>query len=282
MIVHDGKLAAYLGGPYGTTLYLARGAGPMEPVHEFELVEEQQAAAQRRLLLHEDSLFVLEPKDGVLFGDGDLRVRRFDRRGRFEDEVVGRGEEGRAQLAVRSQQDGVGAPWILELYGVDLETGGPLRWRRELPPRWTKRPWSRRSSPAWLGDAVLVPVHNWRALVFEGEKRTEYPVKPGVAQRLKDRLLLVGSNGRVLLDGEVHETGGPPPWPHGREYRGPAALERDDGSLVLLRADGGELPGLLGPGGRLPPGLYDGLVAMGGVSYGIEIAGGPRLVRAEL
>jgi len=285
MIVHDDSFVAYLGGPYGDTLYLSRDAGPFEAVRSFGIEAQEQATRQRRLLLAGDALFVLEPADGVLFGDGPLRVRRFDRAGHEGGEVVGPGEEGRAQLAARSQQDGAGAPWVLECYGVDPERGVPLRWRRELAPRWTKRPWSRRGSPVWRGDAVYVPVHNVCLMVFAGETRREFPIKPGVLQRVGERVLMAGfrhGGAEVFLDGEIHALEGPPLWPHLREYCGPAAVERPDGSLVFLRADGGLLPGLFGPPGRLPAGLYDGIVRLAGGVFGIEIANGPRLVRAEL
>jgi len=285
MIVHDDAFVAYLGGPLGETLYFAREGGAFEAVASFGLDEETQVAPQRRLLLAGDDLFVLEPAEGVVFDEGPLRVRRFDRAGRPTGEVEGPGEEGRAQLAAHSYQAGEGAPWIVECYGVDPERFVPLRWRRELETRWTKRPWSRRGSPVWSGDRLFFPLHNKALLEFSGENRREHRLKPGLVQRLRDRVLAVGhrdSGCEAWIDGTLRKLPGPPLWPHLREYRGPAALERPDGGLVFLRAEGGVLPGLDGPPGRLPAGLYDGLIALAGGAYGIEIAKGPRLVRAEL
>jgi hypothetical protein len=285
MIVFDDSFVAYLGGPYGDTLSYSRDAGPFEEIASFGIDEEKQAAKQRRLLLHGETVFVLEPEESIEFDDGPLRVRRFDRSGATQGEEVGPGEEGRAQLASRSHQAGESAPWIVSCFGVDPERGVPLRWSRELPTRWKRRPWTRRGSPVWRGDTLFVPVSNALLLEFSGDQCREHRLKPGIVQLLGERVLAVGHRDdgcETWLDGVRSKLPRPPLWPHLREYQGPAAVERDDGSLVFLRAHGGGLPSLGGAPGRLPPGLYDGLVRLAGGVFGVEIERGPRLVRAEL
>jgi len=285
MIVFDDHLVAYLGGPYGETLYLSENGGSFQAACSYGLEREAQAARQRRLLLAGEHLFVLEPAEGVLFDDGDLRVRRLDRAGRELDQVVGPGEEGRAQLALLAEQEDAASPTRLTAFGVDPERGTPLRWRAEVAPRRRRRPWSHRSSPVWRGEEFIAAIRGGPLYVFRGEERTRYPVAAGVAQLLGERALVVGEGRKssaIWLDGEIHALPAPSLFPMNRECQGPVAVERPDRSLVFLAVGGGSLPGLFGPDGRLPAGLYDGLVRLADGVYGVEVANGPRLVRAEL
>ncbi|MHC4849607.1 MAG: hypothetical protein ACYTEG_14290 [Planctomycetota bacterium] len=285
MIVFDDCLVAYLGGPYGETLYLAEAGGSLRAVCSYGLEREAQAARQRRLLLAGEHLFVLEPAEGVMFDDGDLRVRRLDRAGRELDQVVGPGEQGRAQLALLAEQEDAASPTRLTAFGLDPDRGTPLRWHAEVEPRRKRRPWSHRSSPIWRGDEFIAAIRGGPLYVFRGQERTKYSLGAGVAQLLGERALVVGHQGPKMvawLDGVIHPLGSAQLFPRTRECQGPVAVERQDGSLVFLAVDGGELPGLFGPAGRLQAGLYDGLVRLADGVYGVEVANGPQLVRAEL
>ncbi|MHC4939751.1 MAG: hypothetical protein ACYTHK_12340 [Planctomycetota bacterium] len=285
MIVHDDSLVAYLGGPYGETLFLSEGGGEFRAACSYGLEREEQAARQRRLLLTDEHIFVLEPAEGVLFDAGDMRVRRLDRAGEQVDEVVGPGEEGRAQLALLAEQEDAESPTLLTAFGVDPGNGTPLRWQATVDPRRKRRPFSHRSIPAWCGDRFLAAIRGGPLWVFEGEQRTKYPVPCSVAQVIGDRALVIGTHqgqSFLWLDGELSRLPRRELHPQGRGFSGPAAVAREDGSLVLLRADGGELPGIGGAPGKLPAGLYDGLVRLAGGVFGVEVSKGPRLVRAEL
>ncbi|MEM8885508.1 MAG: hypothetical protein AAGD14_15695 [Planctomycetota bacterium] len=285
MIAHDESLVAYLGGPAGETLYLAEPGGTFREAVRYGLEKKEQAARQRRLLLTPDCLFVLEPKEGVFFDEGDVRVRRLDRDGRELDVVEGRGDEGPAQMALLAVQDGRDAPLQVTAFGVDPETGLPWRWHREEEPQFRWRPWGRRSRPLWVGDTLYAPFHGKALRIYRAGVRETADILCGMVQRLRDRVLVVGykdDRPAVWLDGAIRPVSGPPIFPYMREFRGAPAVERADGSLVLLRSEGGALPGLDGPGGTLPAGLYDGFVAVGGEVWGLEIANGPRMVRAEL
>jgi len=284
MIAFDDTLVAHYGGPRGATLSLAEPGGSFRAVVEFGLDPKAQAAAQRRLLLTDEHLFVLEPREGVLFAD-DLRVRRFDREGRELDVVEGRGEEGRAQLALLAFQPDADSRMTLTCFGVDPETGGPLRWSGEVDPQRSTRPWSWRSSPEWVGDDLYLPVRGARLFRVRSGEIERLAVHTRQVQVVHGRLFaLTGKNGDAAIwaDGAHRVVCKGPLLPMGRGFAGAFLAPRPGGGFVVLRADGGALPGLDGPPGRLPPGLYSGFAFGPAGVFGVEEANGPRMVRAEL
>ena len=284
MIAFDDTLVAHYGGLRGTVLSIAEPGGEFRQVVDFGLDKKMQAAAQRRLLLTEDHLFVMEPSEGVLF-DEMLRVRRFDRQGNELGVVEGRGEEGRAQLAVRGIQEPDGGPLHLTCFGVDPKTGRPMRWEREVAPHKPGGPWTLRSSPVWLGDEVWVPFNQVSLFHFKGGTCEELPVTPGPLQALDGRAFCCtrqGSKGAVWVDGQHRVVWPQRLFPGPRPFSGAFLAPRPDGGYVVLRAEGGELPGLDGSPGRLPPGIYSGFVWGPAGVFGIEESTGPRMVLAEL
>ncbi|MHC4952502.1 MAG: hypothetical protein ACYTGZ_01320 [Planctomycetota bacterium] len=284
MIVWDEGLVAHVGGPSGATLSIAEPGGSFRAVAEFGLVKKAQAAAQRRLLLTAEHLFVLEPAEGVFFVD-EMRVRRFDRAGRELDQVVGRGAEGRAQLAYLAAQEDAGAPLRLSLFGVDPATGQPLHAERELPPLFGQRPWRRRQIPLWKGDDLYVPMRRTSLFRFRGDTHERWPMSCGRAMLLGDRVVCVATRSAapgVWIDGTWRDLPGGRTYKHGMEFSGDPAAAHPSGGLILLHADGGQLPVLDGPPATLPPGLYSGLVGGPGGPHAVEESGPPRLVAVEL
>jgi hypothetical protein len=285
-VVQDEQGLAYIGGPYGDTLYVAEPDGDFRPVHSFGLEEGRNASKQRRLLLAPDSIFVLEPADHVRFGDGDVRVRRFDRDGIQRSEEVGSGEPGPAQLvAVATQNPDNADDATLTVLGVDPETGRPLRWVRSQPRLVDWRPWTRSGVVLFTGQMTLVGVRGGVMMAWRGEDVERFRLNCGAAQMLGDRALVAGirrNQSAVWVDGTVTELESPNIWRAFREYQGPFAVERADGSIVLLRMAGGELPSIGGAPGRLPPGIYDALLERPSGVFGLEISNEPRWVRAEL
>jgi len=284
MIAFDDTLVVHYGGPGGAALSLAEPGGPFRVVIDFGLDPKIRAAPQRRLLLTPEHLFVLEPADGVLF-DEELRVRRFDREGNEVDQVVGRGEEGPAQLAVLASQEDADAPLRLTCFGVDPNTGGPLRWQGEVASRFGGRPFQRRHSPVWLDDALYLPLRGAGLLRFRGAACEEFAISAGRLQVADGRLFcatLKEGQGAVWVDGARHVVwpGRLHPGTHG--FAGPFLAPRPGGGYVVLRSAGGELPGFEGAPGRLAEGLYSALVSGPAGVFGIEESCGPRMVPAEL
>jgi len=284
MIVFDDTLVAHYGGPRGAVLSLAEPGGAFRPAVDFGLDPKSKAAPQRRLLLTSEHLFVLEPAEGVLF-DEMLRVRRFDRQGNELSVVEGRGEEGRAQLATRGTQEPDGGPLRLACFGVDPETGRPLRWEREVVPNKPRGSWTFRSSPVWLGDEAWVPYNQVSLFHFSGGSYEEIPIAPGPLQVLGGRVYCCtweSSKAAIWADGERRVIWPEPLYPGARAFSGAFLAPRPDGGSIVLRAAGGELPGLEGAPGRLPPGIYSGFVWGPAGVFGIEESTGPRMVPAEL
>jgi len=284
MIVFDDTLVAHYGGPGGAALSIAEPGGPFRVVIDFGRDPKTQVAPQRRLLLTAEHLFVLEPATGVLFAD-ELRVRRFDREGHELDVVEGRGEEGRAQLALLASQDDAESPMRLICFGVDPKTGGPLRWTGEVGPQLRTRPWERRGSPAWLGDDLYLPVRDVGLFRFRGRSMEHFHLPTGSVQIVKGRLFAAtrkADAGAIWADGERHVVCSGLLHPGGRGFAGAFLAPRPGGGYVVLRVDGGELPGFEGAPGRLAAGLYSALVFGPAGVFGIEESHGPRMVPAEL
>jgi hypothetical protein len=285
-VVQDEQGLAYIGGPYGDTLYVAEPDGDLRPVRSFGLEEGLQASRQRRILLAPDTIFVLEPETGVLFGDGDVRVRRLNRSGVQTGEEVGPGADGPAQLvAVACQNPDDPHDSKLTVLGVDPETGRPWRWVGKGARLLSWRPWTRPGLVLVTGDSTLVGVHGGSVTAWRGGQHEVVAYNAGVLQMLGNRALVGRSRGNqslVKVDGDVFELGSPALWAELRPYRGPFAVERDDGSIVVLRRDGGELPSIGGIPGHLPAGVYDALVERPGGVFGLEISSEPRWVPAQI
>lgn len=284
MIAFDDTLVAHYGGAGGATLSIAEPGGEFRVIAEFGRDPKSQAAAQRRLLLTPEYLFVLEPREGVLFAD-ELRVRRFERDGRELDTVEGPGEEGRAQLASLGEQADANSPLKISCFGIDPENGRPLHWSAEMEPQFKKRPWTRRRSPAWLGEDLYVPVPGPGLLRFSAAGPEKLGVHVSQVVVLDGRLFANtqrNGDGAVWVDGASHVVCQGPLHPQTRWFAGSFLAPRPDGGYVVLRANGGELPGLEGAPGRLPAGLYSGLVFGPAGIFAIEESKGPRMVPAEL
>jgi len=285
-VVRDELGTVYLGGPYGDTLYLAAPDGDFRPVHSFGIEKGRQAAKQRRILLTPGAIFVLEPAETVRFGDGDLRVRRLDRSGVQVGEETGPGDDGPAQLvAFATQNPEDREDGRLTVLGVDPDSGRPLRWMRRCATGVNWRPWTRRGVVLVTGDTTLVGVRGGSLLIWTGDQPQAVRISSGAVQQLGQRTLVAGIRSKqsaVWLDGVFVEADLPSLWTPSREYQGPFAVERADGSIVLLRADGGELPSIGGAPGHLPPGIYDALVERRDGVFGLEISNEPRWVSAEL
>jgi len=289
MIVSDDKLVAHIGGPSGVTLSLAEPGGAFRVAVEYERDFKAQAAAQRRLLLTAEHLFVLEPAKGVFFEDDReqvLRVRRLDRGGREVDVVEAPGEEGRAQLAYLAIDEARPGRLDIHLFGIDPESGRPLRTFREIPARGWGRISHRRFIPAWHGEDLYVPLRGSPLYRFRGDSVESFPIVAERVEILGERVACLGRDKRgagVWLDGVWHHLTARRLHSGFKEFAGRGIVEAPGGGLLALDADGGELPGVLGaPPARLPPGLYSGFVPAGDALFAVEESGAPRQVAVEL
>jgi hypothetical protein len=259
MIVVRGSNVAHLGGPYGDQLSLSRAGGPFEPLVELGWDRAVQSTPQRRVLLCDDALFVLEPREGV-FLLPPFRARRFGLdgtpQGEREDEI-----ETECDLCFFTERDGDTVS--IHHGGVDPETGRPQRFTRTVETDFARRNEGRQwGAPLRHGDTW------WYPILSEGLLRV---APDGVC---------VDRTG-IWIDGAWQRLPGPPLYPpHNRPLTAMAA-PLPGGRIVVLRPAGGPQPVVGGADARLPAGHYDGLVARDGEVRAVGLKNGPHWVPVE-
>jgi hypothetical protein len=276
VIAVHGDTVACLGGWRGDGLFVSRGGRPLRRVAGLGWDAAAQTTPQRRLLLREADLFVLEPVRGFLLLP-PLRARRFDLEGRELGSEEG-AEPGPASLAYHARVAG-GRSQVTRC-GVDLLRGRPTVEVEEVPVALPGGRPECSGTPLVLAGAHYYPVR-MRGLfrgaeqIFEGD--------PGVPQTFRGDLVCAGNRRGEpgLLAGKTwHRLPGPRLFPDWRAPLGPLVAPLGDG-FVVLRREGGELPSLRGPRTQLPEGIYSALVPLEGRLWALREADPPSLVPVE-
>lgn len=284
MIAVCGSRIAHLGGPRGDRLSLSLGGAPFVPAADLGFDETRQCGPQRRLLLTEEALFVLEPASGLVL-EPPLRVRRFDPSdGRELAGAEGPGEEGEAGLVFHASILDA-ATMRIRRYGVDPATGRPLRWEGSIA-----RHGLLRREEVCHGVPLLLGATAWYPFRVEGLLRIGppgdacFPADVAAPAHLLGRVVVPavrrGRSG-LFLDGRFH------PFPRGTPrlfpaYRSPlgGAVAAQGAGFVALLVEGGRLPSLFTPSPRLFPGHYSALAAIPEGLFAVEERPWPRLVPA--
>lgn len=269
---------ACLGGWRGDGLFVSRGGRGLERVAELGWDAATQTTPQRRLLLREADLFVLEPVEGFLLRP-PLRVRRFDLAGLELQREEG-GDRGLATLAYHARAEG-GRSRVTRC-GVDPSTGRPTIDEEDLP---VDLPGGRPECsgiPALVAGAFHYPVR-MRGVFRGGECLFE--ADPAIPQVLHGELVCAGNrhgSPGVWARGSWHRLDGTRLFPDWRAPLGPLVAHCGHGVLVLRR-EGGDLPGIDAPSARLPAGIYSALVQLEGRVWAVaEATSGPTLVQVAL
>ncbi len=273
MIAVSGDALACLGGWRGDLLVTNRN-GLLAPVAELGWDARTQTTPQRRLLLHEDHVFVLEPVSGYQLLP-PLRVRRFDLKGRELAREEG-GDRGPAHLSYHARGSHV------TRCGIDPATGRPTVEEEDLG---THLPAGRlkecSGAPLAAFGAIHYPVRmrglfRGPELLFRGD-----PARP---QLVRGEVMCAGNRrGRPGLwrGGAWHPLVGKRLFPDWRAPMGPLVAPLGEGVLVLRR-EGGELPVLGAPPARLPKGIYSGLVVLDTRLWALAEGELPTLVPVEI
>lgn len=273
MIAVSGDALACLGGWRGDLLVTNRN-GLLAPVAELGWDARTQTTPQRRLLLHGDHVFVLEPMSGYQLLP-PLRVRRFDLHGRELGREEG-GVRGPAHLSYHARGSQV------TRCGIDPATGRPTVEEEDLGAHLPgKRLKECSGMPLLAGGAVHYPARmrglfRGRELLFRGD--------PAPPQVVRGEVLCAANRcGRpgVWRAGVWHPLPGRRLFPDWRAPFGPLVAPLGEG-LVVLRREGGPLPGLGAPPARLPEGIYSALVAIEGRLVALGDGEVPRLVPVEV
>lgn len=259
MIAWCGTRVAHLGGPYGDRLTLSVDAGPFRLLADLGIDRAAQCTPQRRLRVTPDAVWVLEPRSGAFLAP-PFRVRRF-------------ADDGAEGAPREDEAEGPG-DLIFQCYpggrfvhgGIELESGRPLRWERELPDK--GRAWGsvQRLDGVWW--------YQVRGAGILNDAGGFWPCEPGPIQVIGGQVVCVGTGG-VFRDGEVVSRDAAAFPPYGLPLTALAAAA-PDGSLVVLMGPAGPVPG------RVPPGVYSALVTLGETVFAVEESAGPRLVPVEL
>jgi hypothetical protein len=277
MIVVRGSVVAHLGGPYGDRLSLSRDGGPFELLVELGWDQTVQSTPQRRVLLTDDAVFVLEPQGGM-FLRPPFRARRFDLggapAGESEDEV-----EVECDLCFFTERDGDTVR--IHHGGVDPESGRPQRFTRtvrtDLVVRNEGRQWG---APLVRGEVWWYPILSEGLLRVAPEGVTGWPGDPGPVELLGERVVCVDRTG-IWIEGDWSRLPGPPLYPpHNRPLTAMAVALPGD-RILVLRPTGGPQPVVGGSPARLPAGHYDGLVATEGEIRAVALKNGPHWVPVE-
>ncbi len=272
MIAVAGDTVACLGGWRGDLLLTSRG-GPLAPVAELGWNARTQATPQRRLLLHESHVFVLEPVDGYRLLP-PLRVRRYSLDGRELAREEG-GDRGPAHLSYHA----VGSR--VTRCGIDAATGRPTVEEEDLG---THLPGPRlkecSGAPLFADGALFYPARmhglfRGGEILFHGD--------PAAPQLVRGEVVCAGNRGGrpgVYRQGRWHPLGGERLFPDWRAPLGPLVAPSGEG-LIVLRREGGALPGHGAPPARLPEGVYSAIVVVGGRLMALREAETPSLVAVE-
>lgn len=277
MIAVEGDTVACLGGWRGDGLFVSRGGRPLARVADLGWDEPTQTTPQRRLLLREADLFVLEPVRGFLLLP-PLRARRFALDGRELAREEG-ADRGPALLAYHARA-AEGRSRVTRC-GVDPATGRPVVEEEDLS---VDLPGGRAECsgvPLLVSGAVHYPVR-MRGL-FRGVEQL-FDGDPAVPQAVGGELACAANRrGRpgVWWGSAWHRLPGRRLFPDWRAPLGPVVVPFG-GGLVVLRREGGELASLGGPQARLSKGIYSALVLLGGTPWALFEAEAPRLVRVEV
>lgn len=273
MIAVRGDVVVCLGGWRGDGLFVSHGGGPLEKVADLGWDEAASITPQRRLLLLETDLLVLEPVRGFLLLP-PLRARRFGLDGRELGREEG-GDPGPALLAYHARAE-AGRTRVTRS-GVDPVTGRPTVEEEDLAADLPGGRPECSGIPALAAGAVHYPVR-MRGL-YRGEERL-FQADPGVPQVIGADLVCAGNRRGepgLWAGGAWHRLPGPRLFPDWRAPLGPLVVPYGEG-LLVLRREGGELPCLRAPQARLPRGIYSALVLLGGKPWALAEAGVPSLV----
>jgi hypothetical protein len=275
--VHEATVAC-LGGWRGDGLFVSRGGRPLRKIADLGWDPETQTTPQRRLLLAEAELFVLEPVRGFLLLP-PLRARRFDLDGQELAREEG-AEPGAALLAYHARA--VGGRSRVTRCGIAPSSGRPTVEEEEVAADLPGGRPECSGIPLVLSGAVHYPVR-MRGL-FRGAERL-FEGDPGVPQAVRGEAVCAGDRGSepgLWVGGAWHRLQGPRLFPAWRAPLGPLVAPYGEGYLVLRR-EGGDLPSLRGPSrARLPEGIYSALVLLGGRPWALREADAPSLVPVEV
>ncbi len=269
MIAVAGDAVACLGGWRGDLLLTSRG-GPLARVAELGWDARAQTTPQRRLLLHEGHVFVLEPVDGYRLLP-PLRVRRLEFGGKELAREEG-GDAGPAHLSYHATGSRV------TRCGIDPATGRPTVEEEDLGTHLPALKLKECSgTPLFAEGAVFYPAR-MRGLFRGGE--ILFRGDPATPQVVRGEVVCAGNRGGrpgVWRQGRWHALDGARLFPDWRAPLGPLVAPLGEG-LVVLRRAGGPLPGLGAPPARLPEGIYSAILALDGRLMALEEGEAPRLV----
>ncbi|HEX5136434.1 MAG TPA: hypothetical protein VFY93_05650 [Planctomycetota bacterium] len=277
MIAVRDDTVACLGGWRGDGLCVSRGGGPLVRVADLGWDGAKETTPQRRLLLRDGDLFVLEPVSGHLLLP-PLRARRFDLEGR-ELGVEEGADPGPALLSFHART--VEGRSRVTRCGIDAATGRPTLAEEDLDADLSTPLAECSGIPLVQSGVVHYPVRG-RGL-FRGAERL-FEGDPGIAQAIGGDVVCAGHQDDkpgVWAGGAWHRLAGRRLFPGWRAPLSPLAVPVG-ASLLVLRREGGELPDLGGAKGRLPPGIYGALFLLGGRPWALREAESPSLVAVEV
>jgi len=282
VIAVHGGLVAHLGGWRGDRLSLSRDAGPFAPIADLGWHAATQTTPQRRVLVTDDALLVVEPVAGPVLLP-PLRVRRFDLEGREVGREEGPGEEGPAALYFHLLRDGDAIR--LRRTGIDPSSGRPTVFDGTLDADVCRVRRDCSGTPLHHDGAWWYPVRMEALVRADAARGVEaWPGEPGPVAAVHGRAVCAGMRDGapgVWIDGEWRPLAGGRLFDEWQAPRDGTVAPSDDGGIAILRREGGPLPVLDGAPVGLPPGpRYDALVRLPQGLFGLAGDGGPRLVAA--
>jgi len=279
VIAHGHGVVAHLGGWRGDTLSVSRAGEPFRAIAELGWNEGRQTVPQRRMVVADGSILVLEPVDG-----GRLRpplcVRRIDLDGNEVDRSEG-SDPGDPDLFFAMDWEWGAFPTVIRC-GIDPRTGRALTCEDRLDvvlPRWRRTRPHASGTPARSGDGVWWYPLALRGLVCSSGKVWQGDAGPAVAW---DGHAVCLSAAGCWVDGVWRSYGGLDIGRSVRMPRGVPAIPVAGRGLVILNPCGGALPVLDGAPGRLPEGRYAGLLPGSAGPMAVTDETPPRLVDVGL